>query len=86
MSQGEIVRPSDLGLRSKRSASAADISGTLPRRRRRRSARRLAELIAEGDFGEAALDDETLLMVRDQFRRFAEDHREDAHRWHLKDD
>ncbi len=25
-------------------------------------------------------------MVRDQFRRFAEDHREDAHRWHLKDE
>jgi (2S)-methylsuccinyl-CoA dehydrogenase len=24
-------------------------------------------------------------MVRDQFRRFAEDHREDAHRWHLED-
>ena len=47
---------------------------------------RLAELIADGEFGEAALDDETLLMVRDQFRRFAEDHREAAHRWHLKDE
>jgi (2S)-methylsuccinyl-CoA dehydrogenase len=86
MSQGEIVRPSDLGLgESDLSALRAQEErlrgGNLPAARAR-----LATLIAEGDFGEAALGDETLLLIRDQFRRFAEDHREDAHRWHLKDE
>jgi (2S)-methylsuccinyl-CoA dehydrogenase len=86
MSQGEMVRPSDLGL------SDADLSTLAARAEKLRggnspaSRGRLATLIAEGDFGEAALGDDTLLLVRDQFRRFAEDHREDAHRWHLKDE
>ncbi len=86
MSQGEIVRPGDLGL------GDADLSALRAQEERLRggntpaSRARLGALIAEGDFGEAALGDETLLMIRDQFRRFAEDHREDAHRWHLKDE
>ncbi len=86
MSQGEIVRPSDLGL------GESDLSALRAQEERLRGGNspaaraRLATLIAEGDFGEAALGDETLLLIRDQFRRFAEDHREDAHRWHLKDE
>jgi (2S)-methylsuccinyl-CoA dehydrogenase len=85
MSQGEMVRPSDLGLGAgdidKLSQQAALFQqADLPLLRQR-----LAELIGEGGFGEPGLEDEALLMVRDQFRRFAEDHREDAHRWHLKD-
>ncbi|MGH6893705.1 MAG: acyl-CoA dehydrogenase family protein [Dongiaceae bacterium] len=86
MSQGEMVRPADLGL------AAADLDALsvhvanfqqadLPALRAR-----LADLIAEGDFGEPGLEDDSLLMARDQFRRFAEDHRDDAHRWHLKDE
>jgi (2S)-methylsuccinyl-CoA dehydrogenase len=86
MSQGEMVRPSDLGLGAgdidKLSQQAALFQqADLPLLRQR-----LAELIGEGGFGEPGLEDEALLMVRDQFRRFAEDHREDAHRWHLKDE
>ena len=86
MSQGEIVRPNDLGLQQadleKLSAQSALFQqADLPFLRQR-----LAELIADGDFGELGLDDEALLMVQGQFRRFAEDHREDAHRWHLKDE
>jgi len=86
MSQGEIVRPSDLGL------AESDLPALRAQEERLRGGNspaaraRLAALIAEGDFGEAALGDETLLLVRDQFRRFAEDHREDAHRWHLQDE
>ncbi|TXH34353.1 MAG: acyl-CoA dehydrogenase [Rhodospirillaceae bacterium] len=86
MSQGEIVRPSDLGL-SAHDLAALDPARDLIEQGNSSIARsRLAELIAEGDFGEAALDDDTLAMVQEQFRRFAEDHREAAHQWHLKDD
>ena len=86
MSQGEMMRPADLGLGSAdleklASQSAIFQQADLPFLRAR-----LAELIAEGEFGELGLEDDALLMVRDQFRRFAEDHREDAHRWHLKDE
>ncbi len=89
MSQGEIVRPADLGLDSKtvhgfmsaetsllgKSGCTAAVRG------------RIAELIADGHhFGEAGLDDETLVLIRDQFHRFAEDEVvPHAHEWHLKD-
>ena len=86
MSQGEIVRPSDLGLGAGDLQKLSDIASTFQHADLPALRARLAELIAEGEFGEAGLDDEALLMVRDQFRRFAEDHREDAHRWHLKDE
>jgi len=86
MSQGEMARPADLGLgtgdlEKLANQAAAFQQADLPALRAR-----LADLIAEDEFGEPGLDDEALLMVRDQFRRFAEDHREDAHRWHLKDE
>ncbi len=88
ISQGEIVRPDDMGvsdgaLEGLRSAAAE----TLIRKGNTNAARmRLAELIAHGDFGDTGLDDEMLVMIRDQFRRFAEDkvvpH---AHAWHQQD-
>ncbi|HKP24213.1 MAG TPA: acyl-CoA dehydrogenase family protein [Dongiaceae bacterium] len=86
MSQGEIVRPSDLGLGAGDLQKLSDIVSTFQQADLPALRARLAELIADGDFGEASLDDDALLMVRDLFRRFAEDHREDAHRWHLKDE
>jgi (2S)-methylsuccinyl-CoA dehydrogenase len=86
MSQGEIVRPSDLGLGASDLQKLSDIASTFQQANLPALRARLAELIAESEFGEAGLDDEALTMVRDQFRRFAEDHREDAHRWHLKDE
>ncbi|HNB26183.1 MAG TPA: acyl-CoA dehydrogenase family protein [Alphaproteobacteria bacterium] len=86
MSQGEIVRPGDLGLGDSDLATLRTQEERLRGGNSPAARARLATLIAEGDFGEAALGDETLLLIRDQFRRFAEDHREDAHRWHLKDE
>ncbi len=86
MSQGEMVRPADLGLAEGDLATLRSQEERLRAGNSAEARARLAALIAEGDFGEAALGDETLLMVRDQFRRFAEDHRDDAHRWHLKDE
>jgi (2S)-methylsuccinyl-CoA dehydrogenase len=47
---------------------------------------RLAELILDGEFGDPALGDETLAMIRDQFRRFsAEKVQPYAHDWHRQD-
>nr|WP_298690824.1 acyl-CoA dehydrogenase family protein [uncultured Dongia sp.] len=86
MSQGEIVRLTDLGLDAA-AARPLDAAELLLAHGNSAEARaRLADLIADGDFGEAALDDESLAIVRDQFHAFAADHVEAAHQWHLKDD
>jgi (2S)-methylsuccinyl-CoA dehydrogenase len=89
LSQVEIVRPADMGVTD---AALADF-GTAAVRALVRDGntpavrRRIAELIADGHYGDGHLDDEALDMVRDQFRRFAEDkvvpH---AHGWHLRDE
>jgi len=84
MSQGEIVRPTDLGMTEGPEGSAADkliAMGAAPTARKR-----LAELIAEGHFGDPGLEDETLLLIREQFHRFADEHAEAAHEWHRKDE
>ncbi len=91
LSQVETVRPADLGLDESAAAAlrgdpavAALVAagGAGPRLR-------LAELLAAGreadDLGAPGLDDETLEMVRDQFRKLAEEHMEAAHGWHLED-
>ncbi len=91
LSQVEILRPVDMGLGDEaleglRLPSVGDLiaaSGSAARQR-------IALLLAEGGgatgFGDPALGDETLDMVRDQFRRIAEDHREAAHGWHQRDE
>jgi (2S)-methylsuccinyl-CoA dehydrogenase len=87
MSQGEIVRPADLGVEE----AAADFAGQAAVTRLIRvgntdaARKRLAELMAHGSFGEIGLEDHSLELIREQFRRFAESHREDAHRWHRED-
>jgi (2S)-methylsuccinyl-CoA dehydrogenase len=87
MSQGEIARPSDLGIAGEAAALTDDpaVARLMREGNTDRVRRCLAELIAEGEFGQPGLDDEALVMVRDQFRRFADSHREDAHRWHRED-
>jgi len=90
LSQVEIIRPADLGI------AAEDVETFLTEPVRTLIAAgtaaparlRIAELIRDGGgFGNEALDDETLTMVRDQFRRFgAEAVEPHAHDWHLKDE
>lgn len=83
MSQGEIVRLSDFSLDN----AAVKFDETLLSTGNSAAARaRLADFIAEGEFGETALDDESLIIVRDQFHAFTADHVEAAHQWHLKDE
>ena len=88
MSQGEIVRPTDMGLTDPLPGfESADIAyfrahGNTSARRGQ-AAELMAQLVTpEADSGL----DETHLMIRDQFRRFAEDKvMPHAHGWHLDD-
>ena len=89
MSQGEIIRLADLGLDAKTVHGLAGAEAVLLRRQgcTAQVRGRIAELIQDGQhFGEAGLEDETLTLIRDQFRRFAEEEViPHAHQWHLKD-
>ena len=92
MSQGEMLRPQDMGLTQddqrvlmNSEATALTQSGNTQAARMR-----LVELMrdrrAEVMFGASGLDDE-LEMIREQFRRFAREKVEPhAHEWHLKDE
>src|SRR5215470_15381747 len=87
MSQGEIVRPADLGTDAAAESLAHNRAVQTLTAQGCSSAvlMRIAALIAEGAFGDSGLEDEALLMVREQFRRFAEAHRDAAHEWHRQD-
>ena len=94
MAQTETVRPHDLGLTVDDLAPlGSDACRRLMREGNSQAARlalaeRLNDALDTGDpdgFGNHGLD-ETLGMIRDQFRRFAADHVEPfAHHWHLDD-
>ncbi|MHA1599576.1 MAG: acyl-CoA dehydrogenase family protein [Alphaproteobacteria bacterium] len=93
LSQVETVRPNDMGLDADAVARlTAHPAVTLLMASGNTSAvrQRIAELLAtgldSGDFGDPALDDETLAMIRDQFHKLADAHAEAAHGWHLKDE
>jgi (2S)-methylsuccinyl-CoA dehydrogenase len=87
MSQGEIVRPADMGFEAlpgftHGAITALMAEGNAPARRRR-----VATLMAESGRLEADAGlDETHIMIRDQFRRFADEKVAPfAHDWHLND-
>ena len=91
MNQGEIIRLQDLGLSqdNMRGLMSAEVR-TLTQSGNTQAARsRLVELMEQQAgstmFGESGLDQE-LEMIRDQFRRYAQEKVEPhAHEWHLKD-
>ena len=91
MSQVEILRPADMGV------GAADIDAFWTPAVRRLAAEgftdavraaiagHIANSLESGDFGDGGLEDESLIMVRDQFHRFVEEQvAPNAHDWHLK--
>jgi len=92
MNQQEVVRPQDLGVKMRSVDKFATLavrrlifSGNTPAVRAR-----IAELIQDsldtGNFGELGLD-ETFGMIRDQFRRFADEKvAPHAHQWHLNNE
>ncbi|CCG40592.1 acyl-CoA dehydrogenase family protein [Magnetospirillum molischianum] len=89
MSQGEIVRPSDLGLESADLHRLAEPAVQVLRSCGCNAAvrGRIAALLRDGHtYGEGGLGDETLTLIQDQFRRFADEVVAPfAHDWHLKD-
>ena len=86
LSQGEVVRPADLGLdgaalRTPAAARVAVEGNTNAARME------IAALLAEGQRPSDGLEDESLTLVRDQFRRFADDRIVGpAHGWHSRDE
>ncbi|WP_142850141.1 acyl-CoA dehydrogenase family protein [Telmatospirillum sp. J64-1] len=89
MSQGEVVRPADFGIAApqRHKLSSPEIAALRENGNTAAVRNRIAELAADGNFGALGLGDETLEMIRDQFRRFSEEQViPHAHEWHLKDE
>jgi (2S)-methylsuccinyl-CoA dehydrogenase len=93
MSQGEMFRADALDADG--STLAAFTTDTAVRQLRAEGftpavRRRIAALLAEGaatrSFGDPAFDDAALYEVRTQFARFADDHADAAHHWHLRNE
>lgn len=88
MSQSELVRPGELGLEDAAAALAADEAAAKFLREGNTAETRgaLAKFLADGVVPDESLDDETMDMIRDQFRSFAADRiAPKAHEWHLAD-
>ena len=88
MSQCEVFRPSDLGIGDDaiHAFYTPDVAKLMKAGNTSAVRSRIGEMIADGHFGALGLD-ETLAMVRDQFRRFVEEQVEPvAHDWHMKDE
>ena len=92
MSQGEIVRPQDLGLGPADLAgmTAPEVQQLMTQGNSQAARMRLAALLQQQaggiTFGATGLDEE-LEMIREQFRRYVVDKVEPfAHDWHLKDE
>jgi len=89
LSQVEVVRLADMGVSNDTLHGHCNAAmGALMANGNTAGVRgRIAELIADGHYGELGLEDETLDMIRDQFHRFVDEQViPDAHEWHLKDD
>jgi (2S)-methylsuccinyl-CoA dehydrogenase len=89
MSQNEIFRPHEIGLEEAAARLNADATvRAFSREGNSIEARRaLIDFVCEGGGIDERLGDETLDMVREQFRRFAADRITPfAHGWHLKDE
>ena len=89
ISQVEVVRLSDIGLENKAQDDFHTVAvDFLMRSGNTNSVRtRIADLIADGYFGNLGLGDGSLDMIQNQFRRFVDENvKPDAHQWHLKDE
>jgi len=87
MSQNELVRPADLGIEAAavQLAQNAAVHELLRTGNTAETRRALIEHISAGAHIDEASGDETLDLIRDQFRRFTSDRiLPGAHQWHLK--
>jgi (2S)-methylsuccinyl-CoA dehydrogenase len=88
MSQNELVRPRELGIQdaAERFAGDAAVVLFLDRGNTAETRLALAARLREGDVPDESFDDETLDMIRQQFRDFTADRiAPHAHQWHLAD-
>ena len=89
MSQSEFVRPGELGVDGA-AATLRDAPSVVPFVTSGNNAEnraRLAGLLAQGVRPDEMFDDETLDMIREQFRGFTADRiAPHAHKWHLADE
>jgi len=93
MSQGEIVRPHDMGLDADALVplSSPEVQHLIRFGNTSAVRMAIAEAVTDGldsgDYGSMGHDDDSLDMVREQFRRFVIDKVEPyAHEWHLADE
>ena len=92
MSQLEVIRPKDLGLKNglfneidNNSFNDLILNGNEPKDRLE-LANIIRESVSSNNFGSLGID-ETSSMIRDQFNKFVEEHVAPyAHEWHLKDE
>ena len=85
ISQGEIVRPDDLGADASALASPA-VERLVATGNTNAARMAIAEALAAGQTPADGFDDESLTLVRDQFRRFVDGRIvEPAHGWHRND-
>ena len=88
MSQTEYIRPAELGIEGAADALRADAAAArfMAEGNTATTRARLAALLAEGAVPDEALGDETLDLIRTQFRAFTADRiTPHAHGWHLAD-
>ncbi|MDZ4775555.1 MAG: acyl-CoA dehydrogenase family protein [Alphaproteobacteria bacterium] len=90
MTQLEMIRPGELGLDAEAATLAAATRDLVREGSSRETREALAQLVRAGK-GKATLEqtnlDEDLDLIRDQFRRFADDRiMPHAHGWHLRDE
>ena len=88
MSQGEMVRPGDFGLdrQARAFADHAPVRQSITGGNTAATRAELAQKLAAGERPFEGTGDDTLDLVRDQFRAFAADRiAPHAHRWHLED-
>ena len=89
MSQNEFARPGELGITDAAATLAADeaVKAFLADGNTAETRLALANLLRGGELPDEALDDETMDMIREQFRTFAADRiAPNAHAWHLADE
>lgn len=86
MSQGEMVRPDDFGLDPGAYFTGESCRTLMRMGCSEENRAQLAARIADGHFGDQGVEDETLILIRDQFRRFVDQQVAPyAHEWHLQD-
>ncbi|MFP6758523.1 MAG: acyl-CoA dehydrogenase family protein [Alphaproteobacteria bacterium] len=88
MSQVEIVRPGDLGIDDQNwhAFYTPEVARLIGNGNSAAVRAAIADIIADGTMPDPDLDDEMLIVVRDQFRRFSDERiAPDAQDWHRED-